>query len=150
MNYKTENIPDRWDPEPRWHTLIAVGAIGGLYAALPSSLIVSPRWLYLAVVAALLILTVISHIGNYRKLNRVFGFTVNGVVTLVMVISVGLLIRALPEHKELRRSCLSPPLHFGLQTSLFLLCGTGGLTRKVRTGATGNWVTRTTLFFFRR
>lgn len=100
MNNNTELITDRWDPEPRWHALIAVAAVGGLYTALPSSLIVGPRWLFLAVVVVLLASTVISHIGNHHLLNRVFGFTTTGVVTLGMIVSLVLLIRALPEHKE--------------------------------------------------
>jgi hypothetical protein len=100
MSDRAENIPDRWDPEPRWHALIAVIAVGGLYTALPSSLIVGPRWLFLVVVIALLVPTVVSHIRNHYLLNRVLGFTVNGVVTLGMIVSVILLIRALPEHKE--------------------------------------------------
>ena len=100
MSVNNEHIPDRWDPEPRWHALIAAVAVGGLYTALPSSLIVGPRWLFFAVVLALLIPTVISHIRNNVRLNRILGFTVNGVVTLGMIISVALLIIALPEHKE--------------------------------------------------
>ncbi|MGI9036806.1 MAG: hypothetical protein ACR2GD_12310 [Pyrinomonadaceae bacterium] len=91
---------DRWDPEPRWHALIAVIAVGGLYTALPSSLIVGPRWLFLVVVIALLIPTVISHYFNRNRLNRILGFTVNSVVTLGMIGSVVLLVSALPDHKE--------------------------------------------------
>jgi Protein of unknown function (DUF1345) len=100
MKNKTEPIPERWDPEPRWHALIAVIAVGGLYTALPSSLIVGPRWLFFAVVVLLLVPTVISHIRNNHRLNQMLGFTVNGVVTLGMIGSVVLLISALPEHKE--------------------------------------------------
>ena len=100
MSESDENISDRWDPEPRWHALIAVVAVGGLYAALPSNLIVGPRWLFIAVVAALLIPTVVTHWRNDHRLNRFFGFTVNAVVTAGMIASVILLIGELPKHTE--------------------------------------------------
>lgn len=95
-----ENKPDRWDPEPRWHALIAVLAVGGLYTALPSSLIIGPRWMFLVIVVILLVPTAISHWTGYNRLNRILGFTVTGVVTVGMIASVILLISALPEHKE--------------------------------------------------
>ena len=95
-----EEIPDRWDPEPRWPAAIAVIAVGGLYTALPSSLIIGPRWLFFVIVCLLLIPVIISHYKNLHSLNRVLGFTVTGVVTVGMIASVILLIAALPEHKE--------------------------------------------------
>jgi hypothetical protein len=94
------HVPDRWDPEPRWPALVAVVAVGGLYAALPDYLVVGPRWLYIGVVIALLVPTVISHVKDLHLLNRVFGFTVNGFVTLGLVASVVLLIEELPAHRE--------------------------------------------------
>ena len=97
MKSKIEPISEGWDPEPRWHALIAVIAVGGLYTALPSSLIVGPRLLFLVVVVVLLVPTVVSHIRNNHRLNQIPGFTVNGVVTLGMIGSVVLLISALPE-----------------------------------------------------
>jgi uncharacterized membrane protein len=100
MREKTAHIPDRWDPEPRWPALIAILAVGGLYLALPASLTVGPRWLFPAIVIALLIPTVISHRTGKHNLNKFFGFTVTGVVTLAMIVSVALLIKALPSHKE--------------------------------------------------
>lgn len=96
----TMNAPDRWDPEPRWPAWIAVLAVGGLYTALPGYLIIGPRWLFLAIVVVLLLPIVISHIRDNHTVNRVFGFTVTGVVTLALIASVILLISALPAHKE--------------------------------------------------
>lgn len=87
-------------PEPRWHALIAFLAVGGLYAALPSELIVGPRWLFLSIVVILLIPTYITHAKKYYRMNRILGFIISGVVTLGMVISVGLLIDALPDKAE--------------------------------------------------
>lgn len=42
--------------EPRWPSGVAVIAIGGLIAALPSSLVAGPRWLSLAAVVVLLMM----------------------------------------------------------------------------------------------
>lgn len=100
MNEKLKPVQDRWDPEPRWPAWIAVLAVGGLYTALPPYLIVGPRWLFLLIVLVLLIPTVVSHHGGYHQLNKVFGFAVTSVVTLGMVVSLVLLIGALPSHKE--------------------------------------------------
>lgn len=100
MSEETEHVPDRWDPEPRWPAWIAILAVGGLYTALPSYLILGPRWLFLVIVLVLMLPIVISHIRDLHLLNRVFGFTVTGVVTLGLIASVVLLIGALPSHKE--------------------------------------------------
>ena len=100
MSEGTKDVPDRWDPEPRWPAWLAILAVGGLYTALPPYLIVGPRWLFLIIVVVLMLPIVISHFRNLHRVNRLFGFTVSGVVTLGLIASVTLLIRALPEHKE--------------------------------------------------
>ena len=100
MKSKEQHVLDRWDPEPRWPAFIAIVAVGGLYAGLPSYLIVGPHWLFPAIVLALLVPTVISHGTGHHRINRFFGFTVSTVLTVGMFASVGLLVRALPGHKE--------------------------------------------------
>jgi hypothetical protein len=100
-------IPVRRDPEPRWPALIAIIAVAGLNFALPSALLVIPRWWFLAIVVALLIPTLITHWKQYHTMNRIFGFMVSGVITLGMIASVILLIGALPEHKETPAELLS-------------------------------------------
>src|SRR5947199_10494548 len=97
---------DRWDPEPRWPALIAVIAVGGLYLALPGYLIIGPRWLFPAVVIALLIPTVITHRAGKHHLNRILGFAVTGLVTVGMIVSVILLLAALPTHRASRTELL--------------------------------------------
>jgi uncharacterized membrane protein len=97
----------RFDPEPRWPALVAVLAVGGLYTALPSSLIVGPRWMFLIVVVLMLIPTVISHYKEYHELNRVLGFAVTAIVTTGMIASVCLLIVALPQHTETPQELLT-------------------------------------------
>ena len=91
---------DRWDPEPRWPALIAVLAVGGLYFALPPYLTIGPRWLFPAVVITLLIPTIVTHRAGLHALNLFLGFTVTVLVTLGMIVSVVLLIQALPTKKE--------------------------------------------------
>ncbi len=95
--------PDRWDPEPRWPAVIAVLSVGGLYLALPSDLTVGPFWLFPAVIGVLIVPTVVSHRTGRHHIDRILGFTITSVVTIVMVVSVFLLISALPLHKQ------SPP-----------------------------------------
>ena len=43
----TKDVDFLYDPEPRWPAIIAVLAVGGLYTALPASLIIGPRWVFL-------------------------------------------------------------------------------------------------------
>jgi uncharacterized membrane protein len=96
---KTDNSA-RFDPEPRWPAFIAIVAVGGLYTALPSQLIVGPRWAFFASVLVLLIPTYASHRMKYHSIDRALGFAVSGVITLGMIFSVALLILALPKHTE--------------------------------------------------
>ncbi len=99
MLRRMEDVEDS-DPEPRWPAIIAVLAVGGLYTALPNELTFGPRWLFPFLVLVLLIPGVVSyHIGRHR-LNTIFGFAVDGVLTAGLIISVILLVGALPEHKE--------------------------------------------------
>jgi hypothetical protein len=92
--------PDVYDPEPRWPAFVAVLAVAGLYFALPHQLVVGPRWVFPAIVVALVIPTEFAHMRNAHRINRILGFTVTCVVTLGMIVSVVLLVTALPQHKE--------------------------------------------------
>jgi hypothetical protein len=91
---------DRWNPEPRWPALIAVLSVGGLYLALPSDLTVGPSWLFPAVIGLLLVPTVISHRTGRHHVDRILGFGITALVTAAMMMSVILLIRALPSHRQ--------------------------------------------------
>jgi hypothetical protein len=106
MEGNTSHIADRWDPEPRWPALIAIIAVIGIYMAMPSQLTIGPRWLFPGTVGVLLVVTVVSHLGKHHLLNRTSGFIVSGVVTLGMVVSLILLVGALPAHKELPKDLL--------------------------------------------
>jgi hypothetical protein len=85
-------------PESRIPALVAALAVGGLQLALPRELAVgySARWLLPALVAILLVPTVISlRLRNYL-LNQVFGFLTLGVVTVAEIWSLYLLVSSLP------------------------------------------------------
>ena len=100
MSKENPHVPDAWDPEPRWPAWIAILAVGLLYSALPPYLIVGPRWLFMMIVVILMLPIVITHFRDRHMLNRVFGFSVTGVVTVALIASVFLLIRALPQHLQ--------------------------------------------------
>jgi len=97
MNPETEVL---YDPEPRWPAFVAILAVGGLYTALPKQLTVGPRWGFLIVVVVMLIPTVIMHARKYHHMDRIFGFGITMLVTIALVVSVILLIDALPKHTE--------------------------------------------------
>ena len=96
----TEDTTELIDPEPRWPAFVAVLAVGGIYTALPDFLTFGPRWLYPCLVFALLLPTIISHHAGRHRLNMIFGFLVDGLLTVGLIISVILLIGALPSHTE--------------------------------------------------
>jgi len=87
-------------PEPRWPAFVAVLAVGGIYPALPDALTLGPRWLFPSLVLALLLPTIVSHHAGRHRLSTIFGFLVDGLLTVGLIISVILLIGALPTHKE--------------------------------------------------
>lgn len=86
--------------EPRWPALVALLAVGGLHLSLPPALTVGPGWLLLVVVGVLAVPTVIAHRTRRYKMNQFFGYLLSSVVTLAMLASLILLVRALPQHKE--------------------------------------------------
>ena len=90
----------RPDPEPRWPAMLALLAIGGLRLAIPKSLAIGPAWLSIVVVVVLLIPTVIARRSDKHHLNQIFGYLITSFITLDMVWSLTLLIRALPTHKQ--------------------------------------------------
>jgi hypothetical protein len=89
--------------EPRWPPMLALLAVGGLRLALPESLSVGPDWLLIVVVGVLMIPTVWARYRGLDQLNKILGYVLTSIVTVDMVWSLGLLLAALPLHKE------SPP-----------------------------------------
>ncbi len=104
ISYKRHGMtpsPEHIDkPEPRGQVIAAVLAIGAIYLALPSNLVVGPIWLLPTVIVVLLVPTVVSHrVGKY-SLNRTLGMVINAITTVALIASVILLVRALPGHRE--------------------------------------------------
>jgi hypothetical protein len=85
----------------RWPALFALLALGGLYAALPRSLVLGGgRWLLLIVIVVFIVPAVITHRRGAHRTNQFLGYLLNSVVTIAMIGSLVLLIRALPAHVE--------------------------------------------------
>lgn len=94
-NQETENAP-----EPRWMAILALLITALIYAALPKSLTIGPRWLQLAIICVLLVPTTLAKRAGNITLNAAFGHVLSAVNTVFMVISLALLIHALPAQKE--------------------------------------------------
>jgi hypothetical protein len=60
--------------EPRWPALLALLALGELYAALPPTLLVGPRWLLLFVVSVLLMPAFVAHLRGDHTFSQVMGY----------------------------------------------------------------------------
>ena len=74
--------------------------MGGLRLALPSYLSIGPDWILLVLVVVLLIPNIWAHYRGLNTLNRVLGYIVTAIVTADMILSLCLLIAALPAHKQ--------------------------------------------------
>ncbi len=87
-------------PEPRWHALLALLAVGGIDLALPSWLNFAPRWVLPSVVLLLLIPAVLTHRTRRFRWNHILGLLITGVITLGLIGSLCLLVDGLALHKE--------------------------------------------------
>jgi hypothetical protein len=92
--------------EPRWPAMVALLAVGGLRLALPESLSVGPNWLLLTIVSVLMVPMVWCRFAGNHTLSRILGHLLTSIVTVDMVWSLYLLIRALPVHSESPRDLL--------------------------------------------
>jgi len=86
--------------EPRWPAVLAVIAVAGLYAALPASLSIRPRWLPGTLIGVLLVPTILTHRRGNERVNQILGQSIAGLLTVFMIWSLVLLMRALPAHTE--------------------------------------------------
>jgi hypothetical protein len=86
------NLKVKLEPEPRWPALAAGLAVGVLFYMMPEPLTVGPRWLPLALIAAMFIpAKVFYHVGNVQ-LNDIFAYSGLAVTTLALASSLVLLI----------------------------------------------------------
>jgi len=92
-----EGIPPS---EPRWPAVMALLSVGGLYAGLPEFLTPGPSWLLLVLLIPISAVGLILHYRRKHRLNQLFGYGLLTLVTIALVWSLGLLIAALPDHKE--------------------------------------------------
>jgi uncharacterized membrane protein len=86
--------------EPRWPAMLALLAIGGLRFALPEALSWGPDWLLLLILGILAIPTLLAHRYRLNSFNRILGIVTTSIVTLDMIWSLGLLVAALPSHRQ--------------------------------------------------
>lgn len=94
--------------EPLWPPVLAMLAVGGLYAALPPSLVGgAPRWLPIAIVVGLLTAIVVFHYRGDHFVHQVLGHILNGLVTAAMIFSLALLIKEVTEHNITPRRLLT-------------------------------------------
>jgi len=87
-------------PEPPWIAILAMCAVGGLFAALPPSLIPGPYWLMPAVVGALVVPGYVTHRAGNAQLNHRIGIALSVAITIALVFALGALIHVLPSHRE--------------------------------------------------
>ena len=80
--------------------MVALVAVGGLRLALPHQLSVGPDWLLLAIIGVLIVVYLnASRLGHYGLCN-ILGYLQLGIVTADMALSLGLLLAALPGHRQ--------------------------------------------------
>jgi hypothetical protein len=88
------------NPEARWPVLIAILGVGGVWLALPHTMVVGPRWLLFALIVVLLVPTTLLHRSGRHEWDRIFGYVISILVTLSLAGSLVLLILRLPEKAE--------------------------------------------------
>ncbi len=94
------------EPEPRWPGLLALMAGACLHFALPSRLSVGPDWALPTLMALLVIPITAWHRRGFYKLARALTFVATGALTLALIVSLALLIKGLPSHRDTPESLL--------------------------------------------
>jgi len=104
--------------EPRWPALLALLAVGALFAALPEPLTLGPSWLPLVVVAALALPLTFTHRAGHVLWNRYIGLGLCALITVALVCSLAALIAALPSHSQPAASLMRSGLALWLSNIL--------------------------------
>ncbi len=100
--------------EPRWPAILGLLAVGGLELTLPRQFSFGPNWLLLLTVAVLTVPAVIARKSGKHRLNNLFGYGSNAIVTLALVWSLAVLVLSLPKHT------LSPKQLLGVAAVVWL------------------------------
>jgi hypothetical protein len=88
------------DLEPLWPPFVAMLALGGLYSALPPSLLGgAPRWLMAVIVVGLGVPLLFLHKRHNHPVSQVLGYLLNSIVTLALIVALGFLIEEVTEHR---------------------------------------------------
>ncbi len=101
---------------------MGIFAVGVLYAALPSKLIIGPGWLLLVIEGVFLlplIVTISTGRGLPHRLIRMLLLTLLGVLTLALAIGVALLLITLPTDKFATNLLRSAALLWGSNVLVF-------------------------------
>ena len=86
--------------EPLWPPFVAMLALGGLYSALPPSLLGgAPRWLMAVIVVGLGVPLLFLHRRHNHPVSQVLGYLLNSIVTLALIVALGFLIEEVTEHR---------------------------------------------------
>src|SRR5258708_12239098 len=93
-------------PEPRWPALIAIFVTGLVYASLPDSLALGPRWLLVVLLMVLEIPALLFWRSGRNHLARWIGYAVSAILPLSIATSLPSLAMPLPAHN----AAPSPPL----------------------------------------
>jgi hypothetical protein len=88
------------NPEPRWPAMCALLAVGGTFLALPSNIVPGLNWIPIAIIAVFGGAAWAAHTSRLHHLSHALSHVVNAIVTIYLILALGLLIRALPQHTE--------------------------------------------------
>ena len=91
---------------PRWPTLITILAVLGLEVALPDVLRLGPPWLFPSVALSFAMAHIVFYRRQQHRLSAIFGFAVDGLLSLQLMISLILLIQALPTRRQTPQALL--------------------------------------------
>lgn len=97
----------RQPAEPLWPPFVAMLAVGGLYAALPPSLMAgAPPWLLVAIVFGLLVTILLTHRSGNHSVAHFLGYVLNSLVTIALIFALYSLLAEVAEHEIAPRRLL--------------------------------------------
>ena len=86
--------------EPRWPAILALAALAGLYESLPERLTPGPSWILPVAIVVLLLPTIAAKQLRRHNTYLVLGISLNLVITVAVVWSLGILIAGLPDKQQ--------------------------------------------------